>query len=396
MEANGGKRRRRSWLRRLVVGFVVFFVVFHVAGGWYFSSQIRSDALLVEEQSFDYTIPVLAWNETTVTLDGGSDPSDDLLSDQVLGVAFADGYGQVGEVVDATGSSITRTYTHLTGEPPQAGDLVELEGFAYPTDPGVLGLEYSQVSYSSPFGEFPAWFVDGDSSTWAIFVHGRGAHMREGLRILPTLVDAGMPTMMISYRNDEASPQTEDRLARFGATEWEDLEGAVAYALDNGAEQVVLVGFSMGGSISIAFLERSPLAASVSAIIFDSPALNVAGMVGARAADTDLIPGLPIKVPWSLTVAAKTFADVRFDVTWWLVDYPSHPNVVGVPVLLIHGDDDGSVPVDQSVGFAESLGDLARLELFPGAGHVRSWNVDRERYERIVAKFLTDILGPHT
>ena len=384
----------RRWIRRLVVGLVAFFVIFHVAGGWYFSSQIRSDALLVDEHSFNYDIAVLSWNETTITFDVGSDPSEDLLSDEVLGVALADGYGQVGKVVELDGSSITRTYTHLTGETPMPGDLVDLEGFAYPPDPGVLGVEFSTVSYSSPFGEFPAWLVDGDSSTWAIFVHGRGVHMREGLRILPTLVEAGMPTMMISYRNDEASPQTEDRLARFGATEWEDLEGAVEYALDHGAGEVVLVGFSMGGAISMAFLERSPLAASVSAVIFDSPALDVAGMVEARAADTDIIPGVPIKVPASLTAAAKVFADIRFDVTWWLVDYPSHPNVVGVPILLIHGDDDGSVPVDQSISFAESLGEVARLELFPGAGHVRSWNVDRDRYQRVVAEFLADILLP--
>ncbi len=381
-------------MRRLLVGLVAFFVVFHVAGGWYFSSLIRSDALLVDEQSFDYDIAVLSWDETTITLDAGSDPSDDLLSDEVLGVAFAAGYGQVGEVIGINGNSITRTYTHITGEPPGAGDFVDLEGFSFPPDPGVLGLEFSRVFYSSPFGDFPAWFVPGGSSTWAIFVHGRGVHMREGLRILPTLVAAGMPTMMISYRNDEASPQTEDRLARFGATEWEDLEGAFEYAFDHGASDVVLVGFSMGGAISMAFLERSPLAASVSAIIFDSPALDVAGMVEARAGDTELIPGVPIKVPPSLTAAAKVFADVRFDVTWWLVDYPAHPNVVEVPILLIHGDDDGSVPVDQSIGFAESLGELAQLELFPGAGHVRSWNVDRERYERVVSEFLTDILVP--
>ena len=102
-------RSGRRWIRRLVVGLVAFFVIFHVAGGWYFSSQIRSDALLVDEHSFNYDIAVLSWNETTITFDVGSDPSEDLLSDEVLGVAFADGYGQVGEVVELDGNSITRT-----------------------------------------------------------------------------------------------------------------------------------------------------------------------------------------------------------------------------------------------------------------------------------------------
>ena len=53
-----------------------------------------------------------------------------------------------------------------------------------------------------------------------------------------------------------------DGYHRYGQTEWEDLAAAIQYALDHGAEDVVLVGYSMGGAIVVSLLYRSPLAQS--------------------------------------------------------------------------------------------------------------------------------------
>ncbi len=35
----------RRWPRRTLIGTVLFAVVFHLAGGWYFSGLIKTDAL---------------------------------------------------------------------------------------------------------------------------------------------------------------------------------------------------------------------------------------------------------------------------------------------------------------------------------------------------------------
>ena len=51
-----------------------------------------------------------------------------------------------------------------------------------------------------------------------------------------------------------------DGFYRFGETEWEGLEGAAQYALDKGAEDLILVGYSMGGAIITNFLFESLLA----------------------------------------------------------------------------------------------------------------------------------------
>lgn len=369
-------------------------VIFHLAGGWYFGAQIRSDALQVKP--FDTEgITIVAIDGSAITLDGGEDPPDDLNSSDLLGLDYGTGYGQVGEATENPDGTVTRPFTWIAGAEPEPGVEATLHAVAYPRDLRAQALpEWTEVTFTAGFGEFPAWQAAyPGAETWVIMVHGRGSHRDEGLRMLVTLSDVPVSKLLISYRNDEGAPQTGDRLARFGTTEWTDLEGAVGYAIANGAQDVVLVGFSMGGAISLAFLERSDLADRVSAVILDAPALDLGGMVSARAGDTDVIPGIPWKVPWTLTFTAKKFAEIQYGVNWWVLDYLSRSGSIAVPILLLHGDADDTVPVQQSIELADARADLVTLEVFEGAGHVRSWNVDPDRYERVVRRFLSEILG---
>lgn len=385
----GARIKRRRWIRvgLLVVGTLV--LLFFGGGGWYFSSEIESDALTVDADDspeLEFEVASIGPESLSFVLD--ADPDDDLVSDEILGVAWPSGYGQVGPVVERTPQRITRAYTHLTGEPGQAGDLVGLEGYAYPADPGgALGIFVERVVYSSTLGDFDAWLVPGVDDTWVIFVHGRGAHPREALRVMPVVVAAGHPALAIFYRNDVGQPAAPDGLARFGSTEWQELEGAVQFAVDQGADEVVIYGFSMGGGIAISFMLRSDLAQEVSGLILDAPALKLGAMVDSRAADTDL-PLLPVAVPAPLTAVAKWIADLRFDLDWDELDYLDRADELDVPILLIHGGNDDSVPVELSDRLAEILPDLVTYERFEQAGHVRSWNVDPDRYRRAVAQFL--------
>lgn len=382
--------RLHRWFGRFIRTVLWVFVIFHLGAGWYFATLVKSDALQIKEW-VDPVYTVVAIGPDWIALDAGDADTQDLLRDDRLGVDLGDGYGRIGPVLEVEGTVATRSYEHLIGTEPAAGMTATLHGSAYPAVSGVGDLPaWAEVVYETEFGTFPSWLVDRGSETWAITVHGRGAERDEALRMLPSLDAAGLTTLMISYRNDDDAPWTESRLARFGVSEWEDLEGAVQFALDNGARSVVLVGFSMGGAISMAFLERSPLAEHVSAVILEAPAADLGWMVRSRASETDVIPGVPWKVPVTLFVAAKAWADVLYDVDWWLIDYESRPGMIRVPTLIIHGDADDTVPVGISESIAAQLGSLVTLEVFPGADHVRAWNVDPERYDAVVTEFLVD------
>ncbi len=391
VERRGGRWWRR--LRGLLLIVLLLALIFFAGGGWYFSEQIRSDALRVDEPSDpDYPHEVVAVGEGSLTLAVGEDPPADLLSSEILGLVWDAGYGQVGGVISRDGTSVARTFTPITGTP-TVGEDVALDAFAFPSDPEAVGIAWEEVVYESGVGPAAAWYVPGARSTWVIFVHGRGAHPGEALRALPTFVETGFPALLITYRNDEGATVTGDRLARFGATEWEDLEGAVRHALDGGAEDVVLVGYSMGGAIVASFLLQSGFAGRVEAAILEAPALNLGAMVDARAANTDL-PLVSLSVPASLTWVAKWIASLRFGLNWGEIDYLARAEEFETPMLIIHGTGDEEVPIELSEEFAEAAPEgLVELVPFEGAGHVRAWNTDPEGYERVLEDFLEGVEG---
>jgi alpha-beta hydrolase superfamily lysophospholipase len=386
-------RRWWRWFRGLLVVIVVLALVVFAGGGWYFSEQIRRDALRVDEPlPSEYPHKVVAVGDETLTFALGEDPPDDLLSSEILGVVWEGGYGQVGAVISRDGTSVARTFTPITGMP-AVGEEVALDAFAFPSDPEAVGIAWEEVVYESGVGPAAAWYVPGERSTWAIFVHGRGAHPGEALRALPTFVEAGFPALLITYRNDEGATKAGDRLARFGATEWEDLDGAVRYTLEAGAEDVVLIGYSMGGAIVASFLLHSGFAAEAEAAILDAPALDLGAMVDARAADTDL-PLVSMPVPAPLTWTAKWIASLRFGFDWGEIDYVARAGEFTTPMLIIHGTEDDDVPISVSEEFTDAApAGLVTLVPFEGAGHVRAWNTDPEGYRRVLEDFLAGIEG---
>src|SRR5690606_16187898 len=115
----------------------------------------------------------------------------------------------------------------------------------------------------------------------------------------------------------------------YGQTEWADLEGAVQHALDAGAEDVILVGYSMGGASVTSFLDRSELASAVRGVILDSPLLSLAA-----AGDMQLRDG---GVPGPLTGAMRWVAALRYDIDWEGMNYLDDVDAFSAPVLLIHG-----------------------------------------------------------
>lgn len=276
---------------------------------------------------------------------------------------------------------------------PASEVLQDREKYAYSGDPGrAFGVPFQDVEFSTPEGPMDAWFVPGTDDTWAILIHGRAAPRAETLRAMKPFLDAGNPVMSITYRNDPGQPEDPTGYYRYGFTEWRDLEGAVRYAVDHGAADVLLFGISTGGAIAVSFMTQSELAEEVAGLGFDSPNLDFGAAVSQEASNRSLpVVGLPI--PESLVSAAKAIAELRFGVDFEELDYVPAAAGLEVPVLALHGTADETIPIEVSRRLAGRAGENLRLVEFTGAAHVESWNVDRARYEQEIARFAREAAG---
>lgn len=384
------RRRRRRWPIVLVAAIVLLAALFYLGGGWYFSGVLHQRALDPEERigavpSYDDT--VVALGDGTVTLRLPADPGN-ALEPGVWGLEWPGGYGQVGAVLGHTATTVTRVFHHLAGSPLSVGRAVAFDNKAFTGDPqSALGLAFRDVAYRGPLGAYPAWFVPGQRDTWAVLVHGNSMSRLDTLRLLPVLAGAGYPALVITVRGDPGAPKDPSGIVQYGRTEWQDLEAAVVYATAHGARDVVLVGQSMGGGIVASFLERSALTAQVRAVILDAPMLDFGRAVDLNAA-REKLPLIGLPVPSSLTWTAKQFASIRYGVDWGALDYLAGAASLRAPILLFHGTDDETVPVETSDALAAARPDLVTYVRVSGAGHLDSWNVDPTRYESAMASFL--------
>lgn len=375
-------------LRILTIVLAALVVIAHIGGGWYFSGVLETDLLRPPTPAQHFETEVVAVDDTSITLRQGERSDLDLYADGVYGIAWPGGYGQVGQIEAVDGTVVTREFQHLQGVLTSENVLADLESVAFPPDPAVLGRTFQSVQYESPLGPMDAWHVSGARSTWLVIIHGRGVSMAEGLRMLSAAGEN--PALLISYRNDPGQPSDSSGFYQYGRSEWADLNGAIGYAREHGAEGIVLVGLSTGAAIALSYLEQVEDHSQVVGLVFDAPNVDIGATVD-HSATGRKIPGTPLPIPATLTATAKLFATWRFDVDWEGLNYVDR-NPVSVPLLVLHGSDDPTVPVSTSERLAEAATASTELIIVDGARHVQSWNVDPDGYGQAVKRFL-DPLG---
>ncbi len=370
--------------RLLLFGLpAALMVIISVVGGvgWYYTGELEKGAFIVEHAPEEFPITVSAAGNGTITLElpEATAPED---SPGMMGITWIDGSSMVGPIISTDGQVTVRTLVGAAS--PEVGEMIRFDKFVFAENPAVAyGTEFAEVSFPAPLGSLGAWFIDGEANTWAIFVHGMGSTRREALRMLPVMVEAGLPALIVDYRNDTGAPADPSAYYQYGLTEWEDLEGAVRYAINGGANDVLLVGYSMGGAIVVNFLLQSDLADNVSAIVLDSPMLDFSATVD--------LGGKNRGIPGFVTAVAKVIAGWRLGVDWSGLDYVNRADDIDVPILLFHSEDDGRVPVSISDELADDRPDIVTYERYETAAHVGEWNVDRSRYEEAVGRFVSRV-----
>jgi uncharacterized protein len=387
-------RRALLWV---ALPMVVLVVIGFGIGGWYYSEELLPAARPYEPVP-DVTITAVD-DETgvlTLAMAGGDIDLHTVGLVTTTGLLLANGVS-ASDASAPSGAETTRTTTLLDGEWPVPGDVATTTVDTFFGDPATsLGLPFDTVSVASEIGDLPAWRVvprgARTDETWAVIVHGRGAGPSEGNRLLPVFADLELPSLSISVRNSPDAPADPDGFGYYGEREWLELEAAIAHLVEvEGARDVVLVGYSQGGSVALSLLRRSAQAERVAGAVLISPLVSMDATLDLQARNR----GIPEALIPALLTSTRWISTWRSGLDFSELEHAERADTLpdGLPMLITHGDADTTVPVEPSRALAGLLGDQATYVEYDGVDHVREWNSDPERFERDLRELLATALG---
>jgi pimeloyl-ACP methyl ester carboxylesterase len=309
------------------------------------------------------------------------------------------GHTTVGPVleVDEAAGFVRRAVVRTTGP---VSSRVRWSGHVHP-DPGAMDVDWSEVSLPTPVGPAPAWVVrpgpDGAvgpdpaaARTWAVHVHGIRTTRVTALRTVPAALELGWTSIVPSFRGDGEAPW-EGRASHLGAREWADVEAALDHAVANGAERLVVVGWSMGATITHELLARSAHRDRLAGVVLVAPALDWSVTVRSQARRA----GLPGPVVGAALGAMATpvlcrLVGLRSPVDVRALSWLRVPRELP-PTLLIHSTGDTTVPFSASQEFADAHPGTVTLAVSEPAEHAWERNVDAVWFDRTITTWASGL-----
>ncbi|WP_069811965.1 alpha/beta hydrolase [Streptomyces sp. TP-A0874] len=304
------------------------------------------------------------------------------------GLAGGGGHAVVGPVVEDErrgADTVVRHLVRVSRGPIEPGARMRFTPQAYVGDPlDALGLEYQDVEVAGELGTLPAWFLPDARSTWIILVHGYGTTREHPMVVMSCLRRWRFPMLAPAYRGDPGAPPAPDGLNRLGGAEWHDLEHVLAEAVRQGAERVVLYGWSTGAGMALHTATRSAYRERVAGLILDSPVLDrpatLRALIAAGHTPRPLLP-LAVRAAQGRLGPEPEYLSRAYD-----------PAELTVPTLLLHGPDDRVASWEPSRELAAARPDLVSLHQVRQAPHGAMWNADPVGYQEALRRFLTPLM----
>jgi pimeloyl-ACP methyl ester carboxylesterase len=237
----------------------------------------------------------------------------------------------------------------------------------------------------------------GDPHEAILLLHGYSGSSAPDLVEYGPFLRATAGVLGLDFRGHGGS---DEGPSTFGLLEVEDVAGALAWLGERGITRVALFGTSMGGIsaiASVAVLGDGTLAgADVDLDVTRGPAPAPRPRIVAIVGDS-VAPELEVPIANRLRGPLRRFTAARlFDAaadTLGADPRATEPaRVVGlvepVPLLLIHGEADTTVPIDAGRRLAAQAGPHAEHWTVPGAEHSSAHALAGQDYERRVTNFL--------
>lgn len=220
--------------------------------------------------------------------------------------------------------------------------------------PADLGLPEEQVWLTNPKDiQLHGWFVSAGVDAPAVVVlHGWGGNAAHMLDLAPAINEAGLHSLFLDARNHGLS-EHDDHVSMLKFAE--DLGTTVEYLRDrDDVTDVAVVAHSVGAAAAIYYASYND---DVSAVV------AVASFAHPGELMDENLP-LPGAIRWAVLRAVETMIGKGFDV----IAPRSRVAHVSAPLLLVHGEQDDIVPVEDSYELAE-LGVDTDLLVVPDGAH---------------------------
>jgi uncharacterized protein len=230
--------------------------------------------------------------------------------------------------------------------------------------PADFGVDYDDLILRTSDGErLGAWWVPaiGPCRGHVLYAHGNAGNIGDRIPVVVLLAQAGLDVLAFDYRGYGAST---GRASEHGT--YRDARAALAAVLARPGldpTRLVYLGKSLGGAVVLELAQHHRPAGMVLMSTFPSM----------RDAAAAVFPALPrLLVPDA---------------------YPSVDRLarLDIPVLIMHGDKDGLLPVRMAHALHAAAPGPKTLTIFPGAGHNDVILRGGPAWARTVAEFAAGI-----
>ncbi len=251
--------------------------------------------------------------------------------------------------------------------------------------PEQFGLRYEKVSFKTRDGvELKGWFVPsttGDKRT-LIMCHGWGDNKGELLKQTYFLNEnAGFNLLYFDFRSHGESA---GEITTIGGLETIDFDAAVAWlrgAKPDLADRVGVFGLSMGAAVTVVSLPKHP---DLRCAVVESPYSDYRGVINRWGWNHLKIPPFPL-IDVAMWILRRRVGNREVDS---FNPIESVPLIAPRPLLIIAGEMDDLMPVDDVRRVFEAAREPKQLWIVPGAFHAKCREVAGVEYETRVAGFF--------
>ncbi|WP_172592277.1 alpha/beta hydrolase family protein [Subtercola boreus] len=275
--------------------------------------------------------------------------------------------------------------------PPLAGTFARPIGNVFATAQAV-SPDAREVTIDTAYGVAPAWLFPGteaSATTWAIHIHGSLSGRDGAFRSVQSLFDTGFTSLVPSMRGDGDGPPAPRGAFTLGQTEWLDIENALDYAAHQGAEKILLIGWSSGASIALRLAFSSKHDDLIGGLILIAPVISWRNSIRLSSKNFGVPKVIADASIWALGVGkvAQLLGSpepLRFSELDWSRRGLRRKS----PVLVLHSDGDTVASYEDSKAFEKMRRDYVTLTTFTPAVHALEWNANPIRFSNAIRRWV--------